>query len=153
MNRPRVVRILRIAFSATCGIAAVMLCVLWVTSYYKWLTVCHPITENRFITIALAQGELCMCWGRFSLGTQFPPQYSWEDASPVGFDDDHLVFGFALQSDAEGAMIAAPFWCPVMLFATLAALPWIRWRFSLRTLLIATTAIAVLLGLAVYFAH
>ena len=32
----------------------------------------------------------------------------------------------------------------------LAAAPWLRWRFSLRTLLIATTLIAVLLGIIVW---
>ena len=39
--------------------------------------------------------------------------------------------------------------------ATLAAVPWIhaRWRFSLRTLLIATTLVAVVLGLVVYAAR
>jgi hypothetical protein len=29
-------------------------------------------------------------------------------------------------------------------------IPWLRWRFSLRNLLIATTLVAVVLGLAVY---
>ena len=39
--------------------------------------------------------------------------------------------------------------------AALAAAPWIRWsrRFSLRTLLIATTLVAVVLGLIVYAAR
>ena len=44
-----------------------------------------------------------------------------------------------------------PHWCPVLVVATLTAFPWIRWskRFTLRTLLIATTLIAVVLGLIV----
>ena len=37
--------------------------------------------------------------------------------------------------------------------AALAALFWFRWRFSLRTMLIATTLIAALLGLIVYLAR
>ena len=36
-----------------------------------------------------------------------------------------------------------------MLSATLAVAPWLRWRFTLRTLLIATTLVAVVLGLIV----
>lgn len=38
----------------------------------------------------------------------------------------------------------------VMLVGALAALPWLSWRYSLRTLLIATTLIAVVLGLIVW---
>ena len=33
------------------------------------------------------------------------------------------------------------------IFATIAALPWIKWRFSLRTLLIVMTLFAVLFGM------
>jgi hypothetical protein len=56
-----------------------------------------------------------------------------------------------LQSD--GFCVAVPHWFLVAIFTTLAVLPWIRHlsrRFSLRTLLIATTLIAVVLGLVVY---
>jgi hypothetical protein len=44
-----------------------------------------------------------------------------------------------------------PHCIPVLMSAVLAAAPWIR-RFSLRTLLIATTPVAVVLGLVVYAA-
>ena len=44
-----------------------------------------------------------------------------------------------------------PYWFPVAILASLAAVPWIRWskRFSLRTLLIATTLVAVGFGIVV----
>jgi hypothetical protein len=42
------------------------------------------------------------------------------------------------------------FWVPVLLSVVFAAVPWLRWKFSLRTLLITTTLIAVLLGLVVW---
>jgi hypothetical protein len=45
-----------------------------------------------------------------------------------------------------------PHWFLLMLAAGLAAAPWLRYRFSLRTLLIATTLVAVVLSLAVYVA-
>jgi hypothetical protein len=46
-------------------------------------------------------------------------------------------------------------WMPEALVLSLAAIPWIRWskRFSLRTLLIATTLVAVVPGLMVYATH
>jgi hypothetical protein len=44
----------------------------------------------------------------------------------------------------------APGWVLGGLCVAVAGLPWLRWRFSLRTLLIVTTLVAVVLGLAVY---
>lgn len=41
-------------------------------------------------------------------------------------------------------------WLPAGVFAALAAMPWLRWRFSVRTLLIATTLLAALLGLSAW---
>jgi hypothetical protein len=44
----------------------------------------------------------------------------------------------------------APYLALVFLAATVGALPWMLQRFALRTLLIATTAIALALGLIIY---
>jgi hypothetical protein len=48
--------------------------------------------------------------------------------------------------------IGSPFWFLILLSAISVVVPWIRWtqRFSLRTFLIATTLIAVLLATAAY---
>ena len=43
-----------------------------------------------------------------------------------------------------------PYWFLTLFSAALAAAPWLRWRFSLRTLLLAITLIAVVLGLIVW---
>ena len=54
----------------------------------------------------------------------------------------------------RGAAIMAPYWFWLLILTALAIAPWIRqlkWRFSLRTLLIATTLVAVVLGLVVAF--
>jgi hypothetical protein len=45
---------------------------------------------------------------------------------------------------------SVPFWLATILVLSLAPLPWMRWCFTLRTLLIATTLVAVVLGLAVW---
>jgi hypothetical protein len=52
---------------------------------------------------------------------------------------------------ADGRIIAAPFWMVVASGGTLAILPWAPWskRFSLLTLLIATTLVAAILGVIV----
>ena len=46
--------------------------------------------------------------------------------------------------------VVVPHWVPLLLAATLAAASWIRWRFSLRTLLIGMTLVAVLLGAVIW---
>ena len=65
-----------------------------------------------------------------------------------GFDAPPLLsaLGFGWQFAASGFAISMPHWIVVLLSATLAALPWIKWRFSLRTLLIGMTLVAVVCG-------
>ena len=48
--------------------------------------------------------------------------------------------------------IKTPIWFVVAMCGLVAAIPWLRWRFSLSTLLIATTLVAVVLGLGVWLA-
>jgi hypothetical protein len=43
--------------------------------------------------------------------------------------------------------VLLPHWLLTLLFAMLAGAPWLGWRFSLRTLLIGMTVVAVALGL------
>jgi hypothetical protein len=49
-----------------------------------------------------------------------------------------------------GFELVLPHWFVVGIVATLTSIPWLRWQFSLRTLLIATTLVAALLGLIAY---
>ena len=60
-------------------------------------------------------------------------------------------FGVRSQPDIAGVFVPNKFL--VLLSAIVAALPWIHWRFSLRTLLIATTLVAVALGLIIAVAR
>ena len=62
------------------------------------------------------------------------------------------VFGMVRIPPDEG-YILVPYWFPVMLTASLPSpgYTWMQSKFSLRTLLIATTLIAVVLGLVVAF--
>jgi hypothetical protein len=119
---------LRIAWSVAWGIAAMLLCALWVRS--------HTITEN-YLSITLSNSRA------FSVDS--------EEGSVAIRSMDSMVDGpLSLVIDHKTYFI--PYLFLVLLAATLAAVPWIRWsnRFSLRTLLIATTLIAVALGLIVW---
>jgi hypothetical protein len=81
--------------------------------------------------------------------------------SPYGLNTQmirplHELWGFAFFISPKITAYAIPHWFFVLLFTTLAAALWIHkldWRFSLRTLLIATTLVAVVLGTIVWMSR
>jgi hypothetical protein len=75
------------------------------------------------------------------------------DTEPFVLEPFSSRTGFHLEHDYGRTVIQLPYWFLTLLFAATAGLPWIRWRFTLRTLLIATTLVAVLLGLIAYSAR
>jgi hypothetical protein len=60
--------------------------------------------------------------------------------------------GFRWQFTASLVVMVFPYWFLVLMSAAFAVIPWIGWkrRFSLRTLLIATTLVAVALGMILW---
>jgi hypothetical protein len=148
---PRFLRYLRIAFSATCLIACVLLIALWVRSYKseEWLQG-HLIGDQNFVltsvtghvnlsTMYMAHGRLI--WIIRSRSKESPAG----QLSPIWPRDSQ----FGLKRESDHFDVVAPHWFAVLSFFALATFPWLRWRFSLRTLLIAITAVAVVLGLIV----
>ena len=101
--------------------------------------------------------------GRFLIGVEQPgssgSQVGMTSASlqgmtlpvrPLGLESTN--FGFNFKSYPLGWIVEVPPYFAIVTVSIGAAAPWIRWckRFSLRTLLIATTVVAVVLGLAVW---
>ena len=139
-------RKLRIAFSISCGIACVLLIALWVRSY----------SQLYNLSNLSRQLSLSSCCGPVSVNVPF---YSDESSDGCSTKITKL-FGHQLFFDSYPAAyisqddvgIAIPDWGIVGSARTIGVIPWIRWsnRFSLRTLLIATTLVAVVLGLAVW---
>ncbi len=62
------------------------------------------------------------------------------------------IYGFSWQGTWSDILITIPFWFLAALSAVFASIPWVHWsrRFSLRTLLVAMTLVAVVLALVVY---
>ena len=145
-------RKLRIAWSVGWGVVAVLLCLLWVRSYWRFDGV-----EYDYRTSSVDYGE-CV-FGSFNgrlLFGYYPitgeSGFYWKLArKPEDAPADFFRTPFALTSNAT----TAPHWFVAILFAALAAAPWIppSNRFSLRTLLIATTLVALALGLIVWASH
>src|SRR3954451_10077109 len=145
----RYLRYLRIVFSAFCGLACVLVIGLWVRSYW-WTYSLHSYEAGADFSFFVENGEFGAAyyrlpiWSHLRLGRQ-AVTYAREDMPGVaGF-----YYG-RHPADHAYTLLLIPLWFMVLLVATAGILPWIRrrsWRFSLRTLLIATTLVAVLLGL------
>jgi hypothetical protein len=145
-------RKLRIAFSAACLIACVLLIVLWVRSYW-WVDSIETRKSPSIWVVASGRGVL---------GVGYDPLVSpvavrdWRfESDPPDYEaqsPQHSILGFYIHHSQGEFAILLPYWFLVLFAMVLVAVPWIRWskRFSLRTLLIATTLVAVVLGLIIW---
>ena len=133
-------RKLRIAWSVGWGIIAVSLIVLWVRSYdhaYRFWGQRASIEAG-----VEAQGGTVSCW-RMDRSTISQADFSWAfdkwyaGRYPRQFLFEHSTFGFAIR---------CPTWVLLVMVAAAGCSAWVP-RFSLRTLLIGMTVVAVLFGL------
>jgi hypothetical protein len=116
MNRPRLYGALRITASAACGLACVLVVVLWIRS--DW----HPQ----------------------SLGPYGTPEFAYVISS-----SDGEAFLIKQVEVPLLVVISVPYWAITLVALTFTAVPWLSLlpiRFSLRTLLIAVTLVAVGMG-------
>jgi hypothetical protein len=156
IDRHRILRRLRIAFSVACGIVSLSLIVLWVRSYWHADIISGPaLPKLKCGTISLV-GRIVVVWSR---EPPFPSK--WEvvtrevtKGQPF-FRQFENMFGFGVVNLTSEQEIILPHWFLVAITATCAVAPWLNWirwpkRFSLRTLLVATTFVALLLGAIVY---
>jgi hypothetical protein len=133
----RLLRYVRIAFSATCGIACVLLCVLWARSFTHYDQLHGTLGGRSWFSIESERG-------RMVFSTSETTETSWGIRSG-GLDD--FPPDIILPGDVR---IVWPHWILALPAAVISAAPWIRWRFRVRTLLIAITVVAILLGMIVY---
>jgi hypothetical protein len=157
MTRARIFRWLRIAWTAFCGSACLTLIVLWVRSY-SWndrLTRDEANTPAIFLESDL--GDLHFHRSRPStagLDGWRHWKYEQDPSTAKAVRGRPWVRGrFAwrvMARNRQDVEITAPHWSVVWAFGLLAVLPQVRrvaLRFSLRTLMIATTLIAATFGL------
>ena len=135
-------RKLRIAWSVFWSVAAVLLIVLWVRSYSTIDCLSKSMSGQEIGLISIN--------GRITLASWYgatPDRAISLSHAPVSHYAGYI--GFVLKQASFKTTLAHPI--SLMAVCLLAALPWPRRsnRFSLRTLLIATTLVAVVLGLIV----
>jgi hypothetical protein len=160
MESARITRSIRIAVTALCLTACVLLVALWVRSYWRYDFLAGPLGTTRLILIV-------SCRGQFGIGTA-PIEYLSEFGTG-GAPKLHSgpsenmpsltlrmrsflgIFYWHFRPLKRENQFVVPFWLITLVCVSItAAVPLKQtWRFSLRTLLIATTLIAAGLGVVV----
>jgi hypothetical protein len=139
-------RNLRIAFSIVCGILCLLLIALWVRSATTSDTLHGRISVDREFDIHSSEGAIILIveaaddgeWGILSIA---------HPSEMEGYSDSRWRAG---TTTLPGWYVIGPHWFLVAAFALLGIALWRPpRRFSLRTLLIATTLVAVVLGIVV----
>lgn len=164
----RALRYLRIGWSVFFGVLCLLLIVLWVRSYW-WVDAMYGHLGvggvNSFV-VESAEAQTTIYVGLLSIrhvdGWPWGGDSEWGllDESVLNICDRHFcelrreaaIPNFSVYHSRWGhGAITIPNWYPVATCITLTAFPWVRWsrRFSLRTLLIAITLVALALGLYV----
>jgi hypothetical protein len=156
-------RYLRFAFSAVCGVVCLLLIVLWIDSYWSLRYI-----DARYYRLQVMAATLRGIVGfdvdmnQTSSGPGTGPKVYWRfDTFPASKRNFGLVtdklrvisfLGFRWVSANNYYEADLPFWLLTFTTAAISVTPWLRWskHFSLRTLLIATTLVAVVLGLICY---
>jgi hypothetical protein len=156
MDRPYLIRGLRVAVSAVSGILCALQVALWVRSYF-WSDSFMRYTSTQLIRFESQRGQI----GAVATNRTLPSRRWVRLTRPANaelFGLTTVLFprprtlGFNPARNAKEIGVAVPLWFLVLLTAALALAPWIPWskRWSLRTHLIATTFVALVLGLTAF---
>jgi hypothetical protein len=149
---------LRIAVTALSLTACVLLTVLWVWTADNGDNFQKPLFEVSGFAVYSTDGIIWAVKAEFVKYSPpngiihsfyMPPRYQ---ATPDGFASTaiHKGRGFDMQVwSPRQWFVQAPNWFPVLAAAAVSIVPWIKWRFSLRTLLIAMALVAMGLGIIV----
>jgi hypothetical protein len=129
--------------------------VLWVRSYFT--------AEGYYLANSSGQTFVGTTSGIFSISSASPRSrnprqpadtggWKYQSKEPTLFlRSTMLRFNFVMRRSPATVILELPCWVPVLVLSVLASMPYIpRLRFTLRTLLIATTLVAVGLGLIVW---
>jgi hypothetical protein len=144
-------RKLRIAWSVVWTLVCALLTVLWVRSY--WV---HDVVQ---IIVLKRAAEFWSAKGEVFLNIYSESDHGFFRIEHFSFDVDSFIWqvnytlaGFYIGKDGDVWLVRTPFWFVVPLAAAIITVPWLHkhFHFTLRTLLIATTLFALLLGLVVY---
>jgi hypothetical protein len=146
-------RKLRIAWSVAWGVVAVLLIVLWVRSYWEIDKYGKQLPDaNGFALLSRSGAVYCAIGDQeFAMDLDVTWRFILTRISVAEAVAERTTSRhFVIANDSMITIVRVPDLCLLGLTTALVAAPWLRSRFSLRTLLIATTLLAVVLGLIVW---
>lgn len=156
--QPRRFRRLRIFVSVFFAALTVLLLVFWVRSYYS-CDVVTIVAQSRFVHLCSAVGLVAVQQSDHPITLDEMSGGRTLASFPLG--DDGILFkplstflGFSWDQ-TDGLLMTVPWWFLTLVCTLLMAAPRsnvLTIKFSLRSLLIASTLVAVLLGLAMWLA-
>jgi hypothetical protein len=127
--------------------------VLWARSYYSNDMIFGPISRARALCLGSTQGRVSFMFGprvrnewhsiSESIGTG-------EDLWANVWKDYDKSLGFGRINQGPVSNFVFPHFAIAIIFSVVAAAPWLRRRFTLRTILIAMTVVAAALGVLAY---
>jgi hypothetical protein len=155
MTRHGFFRSLRIAISAVCGMVCLLLVLMWVRSN-SVLDQLGWYDERGLVGAGSFASRVAFVVSSKNWRATSEFEYSCMSSKAntlmsfrLSMEREIGIFGgFGAGRRAADYALMFPHWFLVAFFAALACAPWFHWRFSLRTLLIVTTVVALLLGLA-----
>jgi hypothetical protein len=142
-------RKLRIAWSVVWGLITVLLIVLWLRSNYLLDDIYVPLGPSSYLHASSVANHVGIGLGNSSpSGTWFWGTLVVRDWRALVGDTPPEVVNHTIGIDHRTLVMAI--WLPALLSCVIAVCPWLPLQFSLRTLLVATTLVAVVLGLIVW---
>jgi hypothetical protein len=138
---------LRIAWPVFSGLAAVLLIVFWVRSYWIYDYGYKGRGNGLHLTVGSNDGALFLINMKLPFNGPTSPSPSWMFRSQKASDSRAP---FELTLTPGNTRVRVPYLSLVLPIAAIAMAPWLRFQFSLRTLLIATTLVALLLGAVIW---
>jgi hypothetical protein len=152
MKRPRLAKWLRISASAGCLILSGLLIALWVRSYSWNDNFARSHGNQRVTNFGSQNGSAYFVHYNYSSHiVPIRPTAGWERYRAKA---SKTAGSFQVVNSSGIILWQLPYWFLMLFIAipgVVAILPWIRFRFSLRTLFLVTTAVAVGLAMVMYF--
>jgi hypothetical protein len=138
-------------FVSTIGVLSFALSIaIWVRSYWRQDSIFLTYSTTGQVTIDSECGIFSIghCDPRFR---DAPDTFHWfstsiEDGRSPLLSASQAGFGWYSHGLSDTKELRVRYWVVVLLAVLISAVPWFQWRYSFRTLLIALTALVVMIG-------
>jgi hypothetical protein len=142
-------RKLRIAWSVGWGLVCLVLVVLWIVSCWRLIGAVYQHSRGR-VVVAAAHGSIALGINR---GNTIVAPWQFQNEPIAAASDAWPRRSFKRFADSREGGVFLPIWFLLALSAAFGAIPWVKWRFGLRTVFIATTLVAIALAIIMWMSR